>query len=272
MGGNHRQRLARVALRVSVCSAGLLMLAAAAPQAGIQNPRNLAAAARGATITASSEVGRLQGKDHTAGAAIDGKIGPGYWCTAFDSKAPHWLEVNLGGRKRFDEVVLRAHELFILQSCRVEQWDGTAWAPLAEATSQPAAGDFSPTWQFSDAPAGIVRCRFPAVSSDRVRFYFEKDGAVRLYEVEVLEARDLETPDKAAGASVVLPRFDREAPLVHIAFGRREGALAPGWLAVAAETRYSPEQGIGWLGDGQPSRLRPRRRGAVRERVCRRLG
>ena len=63
-------------------------------------------------------------------------------------------------------------------------------AGCGDGIRTPAAGDFSPTWEFSDAPAGIVRCRFPAVTSDRVRFWFEKDSSVRLYEVEVLEARD----------------------------------------------------------------------------------
>ena len=245
----NRSQIVSVFIWTVAYCAGLpaLAVAAAPPSTTPQNTLNLAAAARGAKVTASSEVGRLRGKDHTARAAIDGKIGEGYWCSAFNSKPPHWLEVNLGGPRRFDGVVLHAYELSRINSCRVEQWDGKGWAFVKEFSSTPRpAGDFVPAWEFSDAAAGVARCRFPAVTSDRVRFWFGKDSSVRLYEVEVLEARD-----EVAGASSTPPRLDRQASLVRIAFGQREGALAPGWLPVAAQTRYTPEQGIGWVGDGK---------------------
>ncbi|MFA5193125.1 MAG: discoidin domain-containing protein, partial [Verrucomicrobiia bacterium] len=199
----NRSQIVSVFIWTVAYCAGLpaLAVAAAPPSTTPQNTLNLAAAARGAKVTASSEVGRLRGKDHTARAAIDGKIGEGYWCSAFNSKPPHWLEVNLGGPRRFDGVVLHAYELSRINSCRVEQWDGKGWAFVKEFSSTPRpAGDFVPAWEFSDAAAGVARCRFPAVTSDRVRFWFGKDSSVRLYEVEVLEARD-----EVAGASSTPP-------------------------------------------------------------------
>jgi len=207
-----------------------------------QVSRNLAATSNGATVTASSEVGRLRGKDHTARAAIDGKVSDGYWCTAFGSKPPHWLELKLRGPKRFNEIVLHLYENSVLKSCRVERWDGNAWAPLAEMKSAPPATNKSSLErEFSDTPTGIVRCRFPSVTADRVRLWFEKDSSVRLHEVEVLDTQN-ETTTVA-----VPPRLDASAPLIRIAFGRR----APGWLTVNAATRYAPEQGVGWMDEGK---------------------
>ena len=210
-----------------------------------QVSRNLAAA-KGTTVSASSEVGLLRGRDHTARAAIDGMIGPGYWCTAFDSRSPHWLELKFAGPKRFNEVKLHAVELSRVNSCRVERWDGHAWAPVAEmGSTRQTGGGFAPAWEFGDTPAGIVRCRFPAVTSGRVRLWFEKDKSVRLYEVEVLAAGDED--DSLPSAP---PRLDRKSSLFRIAFGRRDDGPPPGWLPVAAATRYDPQHGIGWIGDG----------------------
>jgi len=219
----------------------------ALPAAGEQAPRNLAAAAQKTTITASSEVGRLRGKDHRAATVIDGQIGEGYWCTAFQSKPPHWLELRLAGPRSFDTLVLHMYERSTLRSCRVERWDGRAWLPVAEAASKPRPkGDFVPAWEFSDAPSGIVRCRFPAVTADRVRLWFQRDSSIRLYEAELLEA----SPATAAAPSAPR-RLDRQAPLVRLGFGRSADALPPGWLPVTAATRYTPAQGVGWLGEGQ---------------------
>ena len=247
MNDKQRFRTAFGLLSTAMCC-GMLMLAnAAAPSSTpSQSTRNLAAAARGATITASSQVGRLRGKDHTVGAIIDGRIGDGYWCTAFNSKPPHWLEVNLGGPRRFNAVVLHVVEASRISSCRVDRWDGNGWVRVAEFSSaRRPAGQFMPAWEFSDAAAGVVRCSFPAVTSDRVRLWFEKDSSVRLYEVEVLDAGD-----EVANVPQTPTRLDGEAALVRIAFGRRGDAPLPGWLTVAARTAYTPEQGVGWVGDG----------------------
>jgi hypothetical protein len=231
-----------------VAVAGVLLASAGSEAASRPEAKlspNLAAATRGASVTASSEVGRLRGKDHRAAAAIDGQIGDGYWCTAFTSKAPHWLEVKLAGPKRFNEVVLHVYEQSSVRSCRVERWDGKAWAAVGQmASTRRPAGSFSPAWEFSDAPAGIVRCRFPTVTSDRVRFSFDKDGSVRLYEVEVLES-----PEEAPGSRATAASLDRNASLVRIAFGPRDGSPMPAWLAVGATSRYTPKQGVGWVGD-----------------------
>ncbi len=244
MNGSRLFRIGPALVLTIVCSAGLTSQVKASHGAGRGISPDLATAADGAVITASSEVGRLRGKDHTASATIDGKIGPGYWCTAFDSKPPHWLEVNLGGMKQFDEVVLHVYERSHMNSCRIERWDGNAWAAVGEVSSmrRPAV-DFAPKWEFSNAPSGVVRCRFPTVSSDRVRLWFGKDSAVRLYEIEVLEARE-----EPAETTAALPRLKHDATLVRIAFGRRESGVQSGWIPLAADTGYSPEQGFGWVG------------------------
>ncbi len=233
------------ALFVSLCWIGSLALPI--PVLASESPRNLAAAANGATLTFSSEVGRLRGKDHTARSVIDGKIGDGYWCSAFKSKPPHWLEVKFRKPERFNTVVLYVYDQSSVKSCRVECWDGIAWTPVAEmATTPRSTGKSALDWEFSDAAAGIVRCRFPDVTSQRVRLWFEKDSSVRLYEVEVLNAQaDAVRADSAA------VRLDRNASLLRIGFGRRETALPPGWLTVDAALSYTPEHGLGWTAEGR---------------------
>ena len=233
--------LARFALHTGVCWIGLSVAGGAS-----EPPSRNLAAAKGTVVSASSEVGRLKGRDHTAKAAVDGQIGPGYWCTAFKSKGPHWLEVKFKGQKRFNEVVLYVYDRSRVNSCQVEWWNGSAWVAVAQMKSAPQPGSgFSPAWEFSEASAGCIRCRFPAVTSDRVRLWFEKDSSVRLYEVQVLAADD--EADRVASAP---PRLDRKSAMVRLAFGRREGGPAQGWLGVEAGTRYDPEQGIGWVGEG----------------------
>jgi hypothetical protein len=233
--------LARFALHVGVCCIGLSVAKGASEPAS----RNLATA-KGTVVSASSEVGRLKGRDHTAKAAVDGQIGPGYWATAFSSKGPHWLEIKFAGQKRFNEVVLYAYERSRLNCCQVERWDGKAWVAVGQMKSAPPpASGFSPAWEFSDSPSGCVRCRFPAVSSDRVRLWFEKDNSVRLYEVQVLAADD--EVDRLASAR---SRLDGKSAMVRVAFGRREGGTPQGWLGVEAGSRYDPERGIGWVAEG----------------------
>jgi len=142
--------------------------------------------------------------------------------------------------------VLHLYERTRLNACRVEQWNGRTWTPIAEMQSpRPPRGGFAPEYEFSDAAAGIVRCRFPDVTADRVRLWFDKDSSVRLYEVEV--RADDGTDSRAAPAA---PRLDPRSPLVRIALGRRAGGLPPGWLPVEAASRYEPERGLGWIGDG----------------------
>lgn len=247
MRGDPSSRLSALMLTAGLCAASLLpVLAGAAPAVEPEASPNLAAAASGAKLTASSEVGRLRGKDHRAVAVIDGRIGDGYWCPAFSSKPPHWLQIDFPRPSRFNEVVLHLYDQTAVKSCRVERWEGDAWVAVAEmasASKRPAKP--SPEWEFSEAATGIVRCRFPAVTSDRVRLWFAKDSSVRIYEVKV---RNVE--EKAAVASAPA-RLDPAAPLVRIAFGQREGAPPAGWLTVAAATRYAPQQGLGWLDDGR---------------------
>lgn len=208
-------------------------------------PRAKALDAKAITVSTSSEVGRLRGKDHTAKAAADGKVGDGYWCTAFDSKPPHWLIVDFGSARQFGEIILHLYESSALRSCRIERWDGSDWAFVAEASSQPRpTGDFTPAWEFGDGPTGVIRCQFPAITSDKVRLWFEKDTSIRLYEVEV-------PPLAAADDAPAAPgRFDASAPLIQIGFGRRNAVAEPGWFPIDAASAYSADNGIGWVGNG----------------------
>lgn len=229
----------------SVGMVGLWALSASAPVFADAKAPSVAAA-RGASVTASSEVGRLRGKDHTARAAADGQVGEGYWCTAFDSKPPHWLELKFTAPRRFNAVTLHAYEGTAIRSCRLERWNGKAWLPVTEiASPRRPKGDFSPAWEFGDGPSGVVRCQFPAVTSDRVRLWFDKESSVRLYEVEVLEL-----PAAAADAASAPRPLDRNAALVRIALGRRNGGLGPDWQTVTAGSTYTPQQGLGWVGPG----------------------
>lgn len=196
-----------------------------------------------AKITASSEVGRLRGKDHTARAAFDGKKGEGYWCTAFDSKPPHWLVIGFAAPTEFDQIILHLQEQAALQGCRIDRWDGKEWIRVAEMpTVQRPTARTTRQWEFGDGPTGVVRARFPTVTSDRIRLWFDKDRSIRLFEVEALKTRDTVEPAP--------PRLDGSAPLIRVAFGLTGGPPRDGWLAVSAKDQYSRERGIGWIGPG----------------------
>ncbi|OGV55233.1 MAG: hypothetical protein A2017_09405 [Lentisphaerae bacterium GWF2_44_16] len=207
-------------------------------------------------VTASSELTKFKG--HLAKFAADGKVdGKEYWCTDFANKAkgPHWLELDFGAPKKFNQIQLYMYEknnfTQLFNNFKIEYWDGTAWKTIVDKKDYVSkymriVNGLDKKDKYNvELPDPAPVFRFSPLSASKVRLTVSSlpDGSARVREMLVsMSGGNVAEKEKKASANALV----KYPGIYCFDFGPAKIETIPGFTKVSANTVYDAGKGYGW--------------------------
>ncbi len=183
-----------------------------------------------------------------AAKAFDWEIdGSGYWCSAFKSRPPQWIEGDFGKLQQFDTIKLYLVTLRngdgLLDDFSIEYFNEEKWHQLKEFKGHK---DNLPDWATKPAETAkrnlsVVMLKFPQVTAEKIRLNITRSSSA------LCRVCELEVSDSTKIKPAALQNEQYPAGSFRFDFGPEDSALQPGYTRITTNTVYNERSGYGFV-------------------------